>query len=178
MPEQIRLLIKQASLARRSDRPHDARRLFAEAVVIGRRLGAQRELIDALKGLAQMERDLGKGDAARPLYEEAIALCRSEGDALLLAHTVRHLGDLHQDASRPDLAESCYREALALYRADTKAGQLDLANTLRPFGILQESMGNTVDAIAFWTEARDIYASLGVKEGVEEGTKRLARLGG
>ena len=101
---------------------------------------------------------------------------RSEGDTLSLAHTVRHLGEIHQDGGRLDSAESCYGEALAIYRADSKTGQLDLANALRPFGILQESRGNTADAISLWKEARDIYASLGIKEGVEEGTRRLKKL--
>jgi tetratricopeptide (TPR) repeat protein len=178
MSESIRLLIKQATLARRSDRLSDAHRMFGEAVMLGRKENAKRDLIDALKGLAQIRRDMGQGEAALPLYEEAVAHCRGENDSLLLAHTVRHLGDIHQDAGRLDLAETCYREALALYRADAKTDQLDLANTLRPFGILQEMQGKSADAIAAWTEARDIYAKLGIEVGVAEGTKRLKKLDG
>ena len=80
------------------------------------------------RGLGQIERDLGRGEAARPLYEEAVALCRDEGDPLALAHTVRHLGDIHQDAGRAALAEPCYDEALALYRSHDRTAPLDLAN--------------------------------------------------
>jgi tetratricopeptide (TPR) repeat protein len=177
MSESIRLLIKQATLARRGERLSDARRMFADAVELGRKQNAQRELIEALKGLGQIERDSGNGDAALPLYEEAVALCRSEGDALLLAHTVRHLGDIHQDAGRLDPAETCYREALDLYRANSGTSELDLANALRPLGILHETQGKTAEAISLWTEARDLYAKVGVQAGVAEGTKRLKKLG-
>jgi tetratricopeptide (TPR) repeat protein len=89
----------------------------AEAIALCRDAGMKRELVQALKALGQIERDLGRGDAARPLYDEAVAICREEGDTLTLAHTIRHLGDIHQDAGRMELAEPCYLEALALYRS-------------------------------------------------------------
>jgi tetratricopeptide (TPR) repeat protein len=176
MSERARTLIEQATLARRNDLPHDAHSGFLEAVALCRQVQAQRELIQALKGLGQMERDMGRTDAARPHYEEAVALCRKESDVLLLAHTIRHLGDIYQDIGRLDLAEPCYREALAIYRADAHTGRLDLANTLRPFAILQKRLGIKAEAIALWTEARNIYVELKIREGVAEGDMQLAML--
>ena len=124
------VLIARGYRARRKGALLDAHRHFAEAVSRCRRSGNSPALAHALKGLGQIERDLGRGDAARPLYEEAIAICRRERDPLRLAHTVRHLGDIHQDAGRVELAEPCYREALAIYRAHQGTARLDLANTL------------------------------------------------
>jgi hypothetical protein len=43
--------------------------------------------------------------------------------------------------------------------------------------MLQESLGNTKPAIELWTEARNLYAALNVREGVAESTKHLTRLG-
>jgi tetratricopeptide (TPR) repeat protein len=85
-------LMQRAQRARREKRLADAHRDLLDAVAVYRQAGASRELVLALKGLGQIERDLGRGDAARPLYEEAVAICREEGDPLTLAHTVRHLG--------------------------------------------------------------------------------------
>lgn len=176
MPERARVLIEQAAQARRSGRLLDAHRDFLEAVTLARQAGTPHDLIQALKGLGQIERDLGRGDAARPLYEEAVAICRAEDDPLQLAHTVRHLGDIHQDAGRLDLAEPYYQEALTIYQGHPRTAPLDLANTLRPFAILLESLGKTKPAIELWTEARNVYAALNVREGVAESTERLARL--
>src|SRR5258705_5820955 len=134
-------LMKAANRARLEERPADALRDYAEAVTICRQSGAKRELIKALKGLGQIERDLDRGDAALPLYEEAVAICREEGDPLLLAHTVRHLGDIHQEARRTELAEPCYIEAIAIYRSDDHTEPLDLANAIRPLAILTDEAG-------------------------------------
>ncbi len=61
-------LVRQADRARRENRLADARRDLVEAVALCRQAGVQRELVQALKGLGQIERDLGRGEAARPLY--------------------------------------------------------------------------------------------------------------
>ena len=177
MSERARVLMEQATRARRSGRLLDAHRDFLEAVTLARQADSPPDLIQALKGLGQIERDLGRGDAARPLYEEAVALCRAEDDPLQLAHTVRHLGDIHQDDGRLDLAEPCYQEALTIYQGHPRTAPLDLANALRPFAILQESLGRTKAARELWTEVRNLYSALNVREGVAESTKRLTRLG-
>jgi tetratricopeptide (TPR) repeat protein len=171
-------LMRRADRARRENRLADAHREWSEAVVLCREAGEPAELVQALKGLGQIERDLGRGDAARPLYEEAVALCRRGADALALAHTVRHLGDIHRDAGRLELARPCYDEALALYRGSPRTAPLDLANTVRPLAMLKEHAGEIEEARRLWTEARDLYAAANVGEGVAECSARLARLGG
>ncbi|MCX5658814.1 MAG: tetratricopeptide repeat protein [Planctomycetota bacterium] len=176
MPETIAALLQQAHQARRERRPADAHRSMLEVVALSRSAGTRRELIDALKGLGQIERDLGRGEAARPLYEEAVALCRAEADPLLLAHTVRHLGDIHQDAGRLTLAEPCYHEALALYRADPGTPKLDLANAVRPLALLKEAGGNRDEARKLWAEAKSLYEATHVSAGVDECAAHLADL--
>lgn len=173
-----RQLIDSGRRARLEDRPTDAHVAFAQAVVCARQERNQRALVEALKGLGQIERDAGRGDAARPLYEEAVELSRGLDDALLLAHTVRHLGDIHQDAGRLDDAEPCYREAEALYRADKRTQTLDFANALRPLAILQELRCKKAEALALWRETRDLYAAAGIVEGVSESERHLRVLRG
>ena len=134
-------LMERADQARREHRLADAHRDLVEAVALCRHKGMQLELLRALKGLGQIERDLGRADAARPLYEEAVAICRRNDDTLALAHTIRRLGDIHRDTRRPDLAEPCYDEALALYRSNERTAPLDLANAIRPLAILKEGAG-------------------------------------
>jgi tetratricopeptide (TPR) repeat protein len=177
MSDRSRVLLEQAKRARRDGRVLDAHRDFLEAVVLCRQASAKRDLIQALTGLGQIERDLGRGEAARPLHEEAVTICRGEDDPLQLAHTVRHLGDIHQDAGHLDLAEPCYREALAIYRGHPKTPPLDLANTLRPLAMLHEGLGQSAQAIVLWTEAKDLYGALNLREGVAESTAHLTRLG-
>jgi len=178
MTDSAEQLIRDGYRARRENRPADAHRDFLAAVSLCRQTGAHHELVRALKGLGQIERDRGQGDEARPLYEEAVALCREAGDPLDLAHTVRHLGDIHQDAARLELAEPCYDEALAIYRSNEGTPTLDLANAVRPMAILKEAAGEVEEARRLWEEAGKLYEAVNVQPGVAESSARLARLGG
>ena len=176
MSEAIDKRQTQALQARRENRLADARHDLLEALALSRQANDRRALIHTLKALGQIERDLGQGDAALPLYEEAVYLCREEADPLLLAHTIRHLGDIHLDAARPALAEPCYHEALALYRAHKQTLPLDLANAVRPLAILKDDAGQVAEARQLWQEARDLYASVNIAQGVAESSRRLALL--
>ena len=168
--------MERATRARRENRLADARRDFAEAVALCRQRGMRQELLRAIKGLGQIERDLGQVAAARDLYEEAVVLSRETDDPLAVAHTVRHLGDIHRDAGRMDLAEPCYLEALALYRNNEPTAPVELANAVRPLAILKEALGFTEEARQLWKEARDLYAVAAIEEGVVECSRHLDRL--
>ena len=168
-------LMSEANRLRFED-PHEAHRLYADAVAQARELGLRLELIQALKGLGQIDRDLNRGDAALSLYEEAVALCREEHDPMLLAHTIRHLADILQAAGRNALAEPCYDEALSIYRNHHETPALDLANAIRPLALLKESQHDYETAKRLFVEARDLYASCNIAEGVAEMSRRAARL--
>ena len=178
MSDKLQNLLQQAWQARRDNRLADAHQAFTEAVALCRKTGERRALIQSLKGLGQIERDLGHADAAHPLYEEAVTHCRAENDTLQLAHTVRHLGDIHADMGHVELAESCYREALMLYGGQQRMAPLDFANAIRPLAILKEREGQNEEAIHLWRQARDLYAKVNVREGVAESSAHIAGLGG
>ncbi|HKP36660.1 MAG TPA: tetratricopeptide repeat protein [Pyrinomonadaceae bacterium] len=168
-------LMREANRIRFDD-PPGARRLYADAVNRCRLAGQEEQLIRALKGLGQIERDLGHSDAALELYNEAVTICRAAGDPLLLAHTVRHVGDIQQDKGRRELAEPCYQEALSIYRQHDETAVLDLANAVRPFAALKQKNGEIEEARRLWNEAKDLYAAANVQEGVAGATRELARL--
>jgi tetratricopeptide (TPR) repeat protein len=166
----------EAARARREGRLEDARRLYGDALEEARRDGPASRVIQALKGLGQIERDLRRPGAALPLYEEALAICRVEGNALATAHTVRHVGDLHREAGRTETAERCYLEALEIYRASKETAAIDLANAIRPLALLRDAAGARDEAKSLWEEARGLYAAAGVQEGVDECSRRLRHL--
>ncbi|HXI23534.1 MAG TPA: tetratricopeptide repeat protein [Pyrinomonadaceae bacterium] len=175
--DEISSLIREATRLR-FEQPQKARALYEKAIAWARREHFQRELIDALKGLGQIARDAGGLNQALSLYEDAVKLCREVDDALLLAHTIRHVGDIHQDMKREDLAAPCYEEALAIYRSREQTSTLDLANAVRPFALLKEHTGAIEEAKQLWSEARDLYATANVQEGVKECSRHLSILSG
>lgn len=134
-----------------------------------------RERIRVLKDLGRSERSAGELEAARSLYEEAALLCRAEGHGVLLAHTLRHLGDINREVGRLDVAERCYDEALGIYRDEIRRRPLDVANALRSVALLREDQARGDQAQALWEEARELYADVGIQEGVDECCAHLAR---
>jgi tetratricopeptide (TPR) repeat protein len=131
------------------------------------------ELIDE----GRRARAAGNREAARACYAEAAAQYRREGLTLAWAHTIRHVADLWlEDAQFAD-AQPLYEEALEAYRGSLETRILDLANTLRPYALLMEAMGNPGAAGKLWREAQNLYASIRVEAGVAECESHLAAHG-
>ena len=100
-------------------------------------------------------------------------LCLALEDLPGLAHTLRHLGDLHQDGGSWSAAGEAYAQALSLYRRLPQTPPAELANVLRPYALLREGLGEAQAAAAMWREARALYASAGIAEGVAECDRHL-----
>ena len=168
-------LAQQAAHARREGRLSEARRNAEHAVALCRQVGMQEKLARALMLLGQIERDSEEREQALQYYEEAVGISRNEDEPLRLAHTVRHLADLYCDQGKFDLAEAGYKEALAVYRSDQSTSPGDLANAIRGFAVMKDAAGSIDEARTLWEEARVLYETLGVKEGVEECIARIGR---
>jgi len=175
MNDRLEKKIDDAYAARRERRLDHAYAGFEEVASICRKEGKRIEMVKALNGLAQIERDRDNPDAALPHYSEAVEFCREFDEGLLLAHTIRHLGDLYQQIGQLNSADSCYREALEIYRNDAGTEKLELANAIRPTALLMEKLSKAEDARRFWEEAKALYAAAGVREGIDECTQRIKR---
>ncbi len=123
-------------------------------------------------------RAAGDLDTARKHYAEAAAQYRQEGFTLAWAHTIRHIADMWLEESEFETARPLYEDALEAYRGSLETRILDLANTVRPYALLNEAAGDRELARASWLEAEALYASLRVEEGVEECQQHLASLRG
>ena len=106
--------------------------------------------------------------SARAHYLEAAKGYRARDEMLAYAHAIRHVGDIYMEESNIAAAQPLYEEALGIYRGSLHTKILDLANTLRPYAILQEARGNTALATSLWREARHLYAALHIEAGVAE----------
>jgi tetratricopeptide (TPR) repeat protein len=121
-------------------------------------------------------RTRGHLDVPRGHYAEAAEIYRGENNRLAYAHTIRHIADMYLDEAKHAEAKPLYEEALEIYRSSLDTKLLDLANTVRPYALLNEAIGNLEAARQHWQEARNLYASLRLDAGVEECSKHLAAL--
>lgn len=168
--------LKAALDARREARPNDAWQHLIAAESICRSTGRRRDLVTTLAGMAQLHRDAGDPASALPLFEEAVTHCQQLRDQAQMAHALRHLGEVHLELRGFERAQQHLRDALRMYRGLDDPSPLDLANAVRPLASCLERQGADDEARASWTEARDLYVSLGIDAGVAECEAALARL--
>jgi tetratricopeptide (TPR) repeat protein len=121
-------------------------------------------------------RNEGNLPVAREHYAEAAKIYREQDDVLAYAHTIRHVADIYQQECNSVEAKPLYEEALELYRSNLGTKLLDLANTVRPYALLNEEQGNFDFARKLWREARHLYGSLRLDVGVSECDAHISQL--
>ena len=124
---------------------------------------------------AELARRDGRVRESADLYRQAAGAARTERDPGLVSHALRHQGEILSIAGDVDSAETPLAEALDIIRGLAGVSALDLANTVRPLGILRAQVGHA-SARALLAEARDLYARAGIGEGVREMERRLEGL--
>ncbi len=92
--------------------------------------------------LGQQARQEKNFALAREHYAAAAKTYRDQNDTLAYAHTIRHIADIYQQESNLVQAKPLYEESLEHYRSNHGTKILDLANTLRPYALLNEQQGN------------------------------------
>lgn len=172
----INTLLAEANTARREDRFEDAKQKIASALKVVRPLFHTELLTKSLNDLARIERDLGNTSSSIATYEELIQLHEKHGNTLGIAHALRHLGDIHRDEEKIDLADDYYTRALDIYKSSEHRSQVDLANAIRGYALLQEQKGKLKDALKLWKEARMLYENNSIYSGVEECSQRIDKL--
>ena len=90
------------------------------------------------------------------------------------AYDLRHASDRARLEGRSVEALGNATEAVAIY-ANLPERRLDLANALRLKALALDALDRLAEAALDWTEARRLYADLGVTEGVTECDARLSR---
>jgi tetratricopeptide (TPR) repeat protein len=142
-------------------------------------MAAMSEAAETLISSAYEARKNGRTREAILKYREAAAIYRELDCPLRLAHTIRHIADLLREEiseSSLDGARLHYEEALDIYRSHPEARPLDLANALRGFALLWETLAASESAMKCWCEAKSIYELAEVRPGVEESEQHIRSL--
>lgn len=124
----------------------------------------------------QFESDHGNKEKALAYCRQSVESYHQAGNQDKIAHSTRHLADLHRNLGEIGESERNYRIAIDIYRASRETTNGNLANALRGFALVLEAQGKTTEAIAVWSETRDLYQSCHLPIGVEEAQGHLDKL--
>jgi tetratricopeptide (TPR) repeat protein len=172
----LRGLVLHGYTERRHGRSSEAVILFRQAAEVARALGERSIHVDALRGWANSEGDLGRLSSAADKYDEAVELLRRMDDPQRLAHTLRHRGDIALQQGDYELAGDRYGEALAIYRKHESTDRLDLGNALRGWAQLREVLHEPDAALVAWEEVLSLYLAVGVEAGIDDASENIRRL--
>jgi len=169
-------LLEQGRNAKRAHRLEDAKSSFQQALGESAQSDDSALRAKVFEELAYVERSLRDLDAAREHYLQSSEIYRSLDNPLKTAHTMRHAADILREQKKTGQAASLYFEALEIYRSQKETLPLDLGNAIRGFALLKEDIGDRVQALSLWGEARDIYQLVGIDAGISESAARIRSL--
>lgn len=124
----------------------------------------------------QIAADQDKWELAASYGWKAIEYYKSAGDALKIAHAYRHQADIMRHMDCGIEAHALYKKALDIYRENELVAANDMANALRGYALNLYDMGRKDQAKMIWQEAADLYASIGLLDGMEEAKSWLDQL--
>ncbi len=151
------------------------RRLVAEAAELCRE-DDHESLGRVAHVYGQFERDHGNRKQALDFYLEGYNHCAAGNHAEKMAHALRHVADVRRDLGDREGSERDYRSAIEMYRNLDPAPAHSLANALRGFAMLLETMGKSDEALQAFEEAHRLYVQVGNAPGIEEMGRRVKQL--
>ena len=125
----------------------------------------------------QIAADQEQWELAAEYGWKAIEYYKNDGDTNKTAHALRHQADVMRKLDCGIEAHALYQKAVDIYRKDENTSTLDMANALRGYALNLIDMGQKEKARQIWEETAELYAQIGLIDGVEEARYWLNHLG-
>ena len=120
-----------------------------------------------LKLFAQVHADQDNLRDALSYYKRLEKVYISLGDLPKQMHALRHIGSTFLALEEHQCAQKCLIQVVNAYEAQPPH-PLEVANTHRLYALALEKLENKTEAHTYWEQAKSIYQSLGIEEGVKE----------
>ncbi len=175
--ERLTRMLEDAWSVRQAENYGEGRRILKEAEELCTEDDDQsRGRIFAI--YAQYDRDNGDLESALELSKRSLEFYEKSGNQQRIAHSARHIADIQSGLGKYSEAEVNYQKALRIYRESPETDTLNLANAIRPYGILLKERGRIDEAKTLLTEAKKLYQEVDIQAGVDEMQSQLSELSG
>lgn len=144
-----------ADLLREEGRSGEARALFEES--LARQGISWEQRLNALTGLADVDRSLNDRDASERDWNQALALARARHDDRAEAIALRGLASMWLDAGNTARAEPLFRRSLAMMENNPAIAGPEVATALSGMARLYRAENKLALAEGAWTQALKLY---------------------
>lgn len=147
--------------ARQRDNLAAAEEFHTRSFKLAEEIGARKVMAHQLSNLGVVAKERKDYEEAERRHSQALALSESEGDLETVAAQLTNLGIVARCLDKLDVSEDFHNRALKLnQKLGIREGQAtDLAN----LGSVAKDRGDLQTACARWTQAREIFVSIGAK---------------
>lgn len=152
---------------------YEARGSLDQAEEMHRKSLALEEALGRREGMACDYGNLGnvylaRGDLdqAEEMHLRCLALEDELGRKEGMANAYGNLGNVYSTRGDLDRAKEMHRKSLALN--ETLGRKQGIASAYTNLGIISEEQGDAKEAIAFWVNARELFAAVGMRNEIEK----------
>lgn len=138
-------------LLREQGRITEARQLYLDT--LQQEDVSSKQRMNALIGLAEIDRQTGDREASAKKWNEVLAIARGQGDELSEAIASRGLASMWLSAGDLARSEPLLRRSLSIMETNPEATPADLANALSGMGLLYRAKNKLALAEDAWSEA-------------------------
>ncbi|MBA2285534.1 MAG: tetratricopeptide repeat protein [Ktedonobacteraceae bacterium] len=155
-----------AMISRATGHPHEALRLYEQALAIRREVDDRAGEGATLNNLGGVYDDVGQKQQALTYFEQALAIHREVGNRAMEGTTLNNLGGVYNAMGHKQQALAYYEQALAIFQeVSDRAGE---GTTLNNLGHVYDAMGQKQQALTYYEQALAIRREVGNRAG--EGT--------
>lgn len=173
----IKALLQKAWDQRRQSNYEEARKLVEQAEALCQ--ASDHAYLGRIAHIyMQFEADHDNFEKAVEFSKQSIAHYEQAQLQDKIAHATRHLADLQSQLGQLEASEANFRKVLSVYQGQSNTHPGNLANAVRAFAVLLEKTPKKQEALQHWKQAKELYANVGIKEGVEEAETSIRRLEG
>jgi tetratricopeptide (TPR) repeat protein len=147
---------------------------FNNGLALARELAEPRGIGAALRGLAQIETDLGNYKAAQTFLAESLNVLESAGDPRSYAKSISNLGIVAYFLSEYDQAKVHFQAAVDIGRQINDP--ITLAGNLINLGSVALMQGHQAEARAHWEESLRMMRAVGNRVGVGQSLHGLGNI--
>ncbi len=159
----------QHNLARMSHatgHPHEALRLYEQALLISREVGDRTDEGTTLNNLGSVYSALGQKQQALHYYQQALVISRQVGNRAAEGSALNNLGCLYNALGQKQQALDYYQQALVISReVGDRAGE---GSNLNNLGLFYDALGQKQQALDYYQQALVISREAGgrTREGI------------
>jgi tetratricopeptide (TPR) repeat protein len=140
-----------AMMSRATGHPHEALRLYEQALLIAREVGNRDGEGATLNNLGNVYNTLGQKQQALDYYQQALLIAREVRDRAGQGATLSNLGNVYSDLGQKQQALDYYQQALLIRReVRDRAGE---ATTLNSLGSVYDALGQKQQALDYLQQA-------------------------